>query len=108
MATAANRYDTTEAHKLIRDGDEVIYGGYRYAGLGKREEIKLDRKKPQIEYRTNKRPSKAHKMPAGFAQVIGKGQGRVYVSAHKTHIWLLQNGIQGHRQKSPQAAHFVL
>jgi hypothetical protein len=46
--------------------------------------------------------------PPRTAQVVGNGQGQVCVSAYKLHIWLSQNGIQGHRQKSPQAAHFVL
>jgi IS5 family transposase len=42
-ATAANKHDITEAHKLIRDDDEAIYGDAGYTGLEKREEIKSAR-----------------------------------------------------------------
>jgi IS5 family transposase len=67
-ATAANAHDITEAHKLIRGGDEVVYGDAGYTGLENRGEIKSDPQKSRIEYRTNKRPGKARKMPEGFAR----------------------------------------
>lgn len=55
-ATAANVSDINEAHKLIRD-DEVVYGDSGYGGLPKREEIKSDQGKSQIDYRINIKPS---------------------------------------------------
>ena len=56
-ATAANVSDINEAHKLIRDDDEVVYGDSGYGGLPKREEIKSDQDKSQIDYRINIKPS---------------------------------------------------
>lgn len=51
--TAANVHDITEAHKLIREDDKVIYGDSAYNSLDKREEMQ---DKTQIEYKTNQRP----------------------------------------------------
>ena len=59
-ATAANVHDITEAPKLIREDDEVVYGDSGYLGIEKREEIKDDVKKSKIEYRINRRPSSLH------------------------------------------------
>jgi IS5 family transposase len=73
-ATAANKHDITEAYKLIRDDDEVLYGDAGYTGLGMREEIKSDPRKSQIEYRTNKRPGKARKMLQGAARTFERQQ----------------------------------
>lgn len=56
-ATAANVSDINEAHKLIRDDDEVVYGDSGYGGLPKREEIKSDQDKSQLDYRINIKPS---------------------------------------------------
>ena len=39
-ATSANVHDINEAHKLIREDDEVVYGDSGYTGIEKREEIK--------------------------------------------------------------------
>mgnify|MGYP003593007408 CR=1 FL=1 len=57
-ATPANVHDIVETHKLIRDDDEVLYGDAGYLGIEKREEIKQDQHKSQMEYRINKRPGK--------------------------------------------------
>ena len=40
--TAANAHDITEASKLLREDDEVVYGDGGYVGIEKREEIKND------------------------------------------------------------------
>ena len=56
--TAANAHDISEAHNLIRDDDEVVYGDSGYKGVEKREEIKEDEHLSQIEYRINRKPSK--------------------------------------------------
>lgn len=55
-ATAANEHDITEAHKLIRDDDRVLYGDAGYIGIEKRPEIANDTHKSGIEYRICKRP----------------------------------------------------
>ena len=54
--TAANAHDITEASKLLREDDEVVYGDGGYVGIEKREEIKSDPIKSKIEYRINRRP----------------------------------------------------
>ena len=55
-ATSANVHDITEAHKLIRSDDEVVYGDSGYLGIEKREEIKNDEHLANIEYRINRSP----------------------------------------------------
>ena len=55
-ATSANVHDITEAHKLIRSDDEVVYGDSGYLGIEKREEIKNDERLANIEYRINRCP----------------------------------------------------
>ncbi len=39
-ATSANVHDITQAHKLIRKDDKVVYGDLGFLGIEKREEIK--------------------------------------------------------------------
>jgi IS5 family transposase len=60
-ATSANAHDITEASKLIRDDDEVVYGDAGYVGIQKREEIESDPKKASIDYRINVRPGAMRK-----------------------------------------------
>jgi IS5 family transposase len=60
-ATAANAHDITEASKLIRDDDEVVYGDAGYLGIEKRAEIESDLKKTSIDYRINRRPGTMRK-----------------------------------------------
>jgi len=54
-ATSANAHDITEAAKLIRSDDEVVYGDSGYTGLGKRPEIMEDAQKSSIDYRISLR-----------------------------------------------------
>lgn len=61
-ATPANVHDITEAHKLIRKDDEVVYGDSGYIGISKREEIKNDEHLANIEYRINRRPKSLPKV----------------------------------------------
>ncbi len=56
--TAANEHDITEAHNLIREDDEVVYGDSGYIGIEKREEIRNDEHLSQIEYKIGRKPSK--------------------------------------------------
>ncbi len=55
--TAANEHDITEAHNLIREDDEVVYGDSGYTGVEKRDEIKGNEHLSQIEYKIGRRPS---------------------------------------------------
>jgi len=55
--TAANVHDITEASKLVREDDEVVYGDSGYLGIEKRSEIKNDANKSKIDYRINIRRS---------------------------------------------------
>lgn len=59
--TSANKHDITEAHNLIREDDRVVYGDSGYLGIEKREEIKNDGHKSQIDYRINQKPGKMRK-----------------------------------------------
>ena len=56
-ATSANVHDINEAHKLIREDDEVVYGDSGYLGLEKRDEIKNDDHLSKVECKINRRPS---------------------------------------------------
>ena len=61
--TAANVHDSTEAHKLIREDDEVVYGDSGYIGVPKQEIIKNDEHLSQVEFRINQRPSSLKTAP---------------------------------------------
>lgn len=56
-ATSANVADITEAHKLIREDDEVLYADSGYTGIEKRPEIKNDAHLSQIQYQIAKKPN---------------------------------------------------
>ena len=56
-ATSGNVSDISEASKLIRDDDDVVYGDSGYTGLDKRPEIQDDEHHSQIDYRIAVRPS---------------------------------------------------
>ena len=71
-ATAANEHDITEAHHLIREDDEVVYGDAGYTGIEKREEITSDPQKSSVEYRINRRPGYTKRIPEGFAREFQK------------------------------------
>jgi len=62
-ATAANAHDITEASKLLREDDEVVYGDSGYIGIEKRDEIKDDVNKSKIDYRINCRPGAIRRDP---------------------------------------------
>jgi len=73
-ATAANVHDVTQAYKLIRKDDEVVYGDSGYLGIQKREEIINDVSMSNIDYRINKRPGRIRKMQNG----IGKDREKLF------------------------------
>lgn len=64
--TAANVHDITEASKLIRGDDRVVYGDAGYLGIEKREEIVSNEYLSGIEYRINRRIGRVQKVPEGF------------------------------------------
>ena len=55
-ATPANVHDITEAHKLLREDDEVAYGDSGYIGIEKREEIVNNEHFSKIDFRIVRRP----------------------------------------------------
>ena len=55
--TAANEHDITEAAKLLREDDEVVYGDSGYLGIQKRSEIRQNTHFSSIDFRINRRPS---------------------------------------------------
>ncbi len=61
-------HDVTEAAKLIRPDDEVVYGDAGYLGIKKRPEIVEDEHKSNIDYRINQRPGKARGLAEGPAR----------------------------------------
>ena len=63
-ATAANAHDITEAHKLIREDDDVVYGDAAFTGIEKREEIKNNPSLSSINYEIAQRPSVVRAMAA--------------------------------------------
>lgn len=67
-ATAANVHDVTEASKLIREDDEVVYGDAGYLGIQKRPEIVASEHKSKIDYRINQRPGKSRGLMEGPAR----------------------------------------
>ena len=54
--TPANVHDITEAHKLLREDDNVAYGDSGYIGIEKRGEIKNNEHFSKINFRINRRP----------------------------------------------------
>jgi len=56
-ATAANISDISEAYKLIREDDTVVYGDAGYTGIEKRPEITGNEQRSGIEYRINRKRS---------------------------------------------------
>ena len=65
-ATSANVHDIAEAHHLIREDDEVVYGDAGYRGIEKRDEIERDEHLKGVEWRIAKRPGKIKEMKQGF------------------------------------------
>ena len=61
-ATAANTHDLDEAHRLVRDDDEVAYADAGYQGAAKRPEIAEDEHRSRIEWRVAARKSKLKAM----------------------------------------------
>ena len=55
-ATPANVHDITEAHKLLREDDEVVYGDSGYIGIEKRDEIVNNEHFSKIDFRIVRRP----------------------------------------------------
>ena len=55
--TAANKHNITEAAKLLREDDEVVYGDSGYLGIQKRPEIKENTHFSSIDFCINRRPS---------------------------------------------------
>jgi IS5 family transposase len=68
--TAANEHDVTKASELIRDDDKVVYGDSGYQGIDKREEIRSDPQKAEIDYRINQRHGKVNNQPEGIAKEV--------------------------------------
>ena len=61
-ATSANVHDIDEAHNLVREDDDVVYGDAGYVGIEKRDEITSDEHLNRIDWRIGKRPGKIKKM----------------------------------------------
>lgn len=61
-ATPANEHDITQAHKLLREDDAVMYGDSGYIGIEKRGEIKNDEHFSNIEFRISRRPKSLPKV----------------------------------------------
>ena len=75
-ATAANVHDVTEASKLIREDDEVLYGDAGYVGIEKREEICGDEKLSGLEYRINRGAGSLKKRYSGIGYDLERSEER--------------------------------
>jgi IS5 family transposase len=60
--TAANAHDITQAHKLIREDDDVMYGDSGYLGMEKRDEVKNNAHLKRVIYKVNLRHGAVKKM----------------------------------------------
>ena len=67
-ATAANVHDVDQAANLIREDDTVVYGDAGYLGIEKRDAVKNDLHKSNIDYRINLRPGKVNALADGPAK----------------------------------------
>jgi IS5 family transposase len=56
--TSANIHDLDEAHRLIREDDEVVYGDAGYRGIKNRAEARGDEHLMSVDYRINEMRSK--------------------------------------------------
>ena len=56
VATSANASDISQAEKLLRDDDDVVYGDAGYVGIEKRPEIVEHERKSNIKFYINRRP----------------------------------------------------
>jgi len=70
--TAANVHDVAQAHKLIREDDEIVSGDSGYLGLEKREEIINDPKLANKKYEMVKRPSRLKKYKGFLGETVAK------------------------------------
>lgn len=61
--TSANVHDVSEAEKLIREDDEVIYGDSGYLNIKDHLESMSESQKSSIEFRINVRPSSIKMSP---------------------------------------------
>ena len=61
-ATSANVHDITEAHNLLREDDEVMYGDSGYIGVQKRPEIAENDHFKDIDFRITRRPKSLPKV----------------------------------------------
>jgi IS5 family transposase len=98
--TAANEHDVTQASELIREDDEVVYGDAGYQGIEKREEIRTDSHKSQIEYRINERAGKVNRLKEGIAREVERGRERrkSAVRSKVEHPFRIVKGIFGYRK----------
>lgn len=69
-ATPANVHDISEAAKLIRPDDEVVYGDAGYVGIEKRPEIAGDERKSKIDFRISRRSGELRSMAYGPGRVL--------------------------------------
>ena len=60
--TAANEHDISQAAKLFREDDEVVYGDSGYLGVQKRPEIVNNEHFSQVDFRINRRPGSLPKV----------------------------------------------
>ena len=98
--TSANVNDITEASKLIRDDDNVMYGDSGYLGAAKRKEFCEDEHLSSVEHRVNVRPSKiktAQKYP-GIQWDKNIEKRKSSVRAKVEHPYLIVKQYFGYRK----------
>lgn len=98
--TAANEHDSQQAHKLVREDDEVMYGDSGYLGVENQEVVRQDPHLSQVEYRINKRPTSVKEKGAGINWERGMEQRKSSVRSKVEHIFLIVKRYFGYSKVS--------
>lgn len=98
--TAANEHDSQQAHKLLREDDEVMYGDSGYLGVENQEGVRQDPHLSQVEYRINKRPTSVKEKGDGINWERGIEQRKSSVRSKVEHIFLIVKRYFGYSKAS--------
>jgi len=98
--TSANVHDSREAHKLIREDDEVMFGDSGYLGVQNQKEITENEKLKDVKFVINKRPSSL-KMAKNFKGINWdkrRERKKSLVRSKVEHIFLIVKNKFGYRK----------
>ena len=96
VVTPANHHDITEAHNLIREGDEVVRGDAGYTGIEKRPEIE-ETDKADLTFVINLRPGKVRALSEDDVQRL-KERAKSVIRAKVERAFLYVKNIFGYKK----------